>query len=223
MISWPAPRLVDWNKMVRIACLFVLAGLAIWAQDDAGVLPAFGTTVVSTSALQGKVYLLKPGTKRLPQFEKLNPVGSIYTTSLDVWPRNFREGFPGVTDRQEWFAIDYTGKFWIEQPGTYGFSMMSDDGSRLWIDDQMVINLDGEHPPAGASMSALFSRGAHRIRVAYFQGPGYGVALVLAVAAPHAPYKIFSTDDFLPPSGADTSVEGTITNIEQVGHPWVPK
>lgn len=207
--------------MVRIACLFALAGLAISAQDD--VQPAFGTTVVSTSALQGKIYLLKPGAKRLPQFEKLNPVGSIYTTSLNVWPRNFHDGFPGVTDRQEWFAIDYTGKFWIEQPGTYGFSMMSDDGSRLWIDDQLVINLDGEHPPAGASMNALFSRGAHRIRVAYFQGPGYGVALVLAVSAPHAPYKIFNTDDFLPPNDAATSVEGTITNIEQVGHPWIPK
>jgi hypothetical protein len=207
--------------MGRFACLFVLAVLGTLAQD--GVDPTFGTTVVSTSALQGKVYLIKPGTKRLPQFEKLNPVGSIYTTSLNVWPQFFREGFPGITDRPEWFAIDYTGKFWIEQAGTYRFSMLSDDGSRLWIDNQMVINLDGEHAASGASMTALFSRGAHRIRVSYYQGPGYAVALVLAVSPPHAPYKIFHTDDFLPPKDPATWVEGTITNIERLQHPWVPK
>ena len=167
--------------------------------------------------------LLKAGVKRLPQFEKLKPVGSIYTTSLNIWPQNFREGFPGVTDRQEWFAIDYTGKFWIEQAGTYRFSLLSDDGSRLWIDNEMVVNLDGEHPPSGATVTATLSRGSHRIRVAYYQGPGYGVALVLAVAPPKAPYKIFHTDDFLPPNDPALWVDGKMQVLERLKHPWVPE
>ena len=25
----------------------------------------------------------------------------------------FREGFPGITDRFEWFAIEYTGTFYV--------------------------------------------------------------------------------------------------------------
>jgi hypothetical protein len=207
--------------MGRFACFLALACLAAGAQEPAEV--TFGTTVASTSALQGRVYLLKPGTKRLPQFEKLKPVGSIYTTSLNIWPQHFQEGFPGVTAQPEWFAIDYTGKFWIEQPGTYRFSMLSDDGSQLWIDGQMVINLDGEHPPSGATMSALLSRGAHRMRVTYYQGPGYGVALVLAVAPPKSPYKMFHTDDFLPPKDPAEWVDGTIRNVERLKHPWVPE
>ena len=203
------------------ALLIAFTGLNLWAQQATEY--TFGTTVTSTSALQGRVYLVKPGVKELPKFEKLEPVGSIYTKSLNIWPQNFREGFPGVTDRREWFAIDYAAKIWCEDAGTYRFSMLSDDGSRMWIDDQMVINLDGEHPPSGASVSAWLSRGTHRIRVAYYQGPGYAVALVLAVATPNSPFKIFHTDDFLPPKDPSQWIEGTIKNIERLKHPWVPE
>src|SRR6185312_3257629 len=191
------------------------------AQDEAG--PVFGDTVVSTSALQGKVYPIKRGTKHLPKFEKLRPAGSIYTTSLNVRPRSFRDGFPGVTKRQEWFAIEYTGKFWIEQASTYRFGMLSDDGSRLWIDDEMIVDLDGLHPPLGAAASVVLSRGSHRMRVQYYQGPGYEVALVLAVATPDRPFKIFQTDDFLPPRDPAGWIEGTISNIDRPQQPWIPK
>lgn len=208
--------------MLRLAWLLAAAASAQTPAPDAPEY-TFGSTVVSTSALQGKVYPLKRGTQRLPNFEKLKPAGAIYATSLNIWPQNFREGFPGVTDREEWFAIDYTGKFWIDAPGTYRFSLLSDDGSRLWIDGQMVINLDGEHPPSGATVTATLTRGSHRIRVEYYQGPGYGVALVLAVAPPKSPYKIFHTDDFLPPNDPTQWTEGAISHIERLKHPWVPE
>ena len=147
-----AHRPVTRGIMRIFALLIAFTGLNLWAQQATEY--TFGTTVTSTSALQGKVYLVKPGVKELPKFEKLEPVGSIYTKSLNIWPQNFREGFPGVTERREWFAIDYVAKIWCEDAGTYRFSMLSDDGSRMWIDGQMVINLDGEHPPSGASVSA---------------------------------------------------------------------
>lgn len=74
----------------------------------------FGTTVVSTTGLQGRIHLLKQNANRLPaRMERMKPAGTIYTTSLNVWPQRFDDGFPGVTDRFEWFAIDYTGRFWI--------------------------------------------------------------------------------------------------------------
>src|SRR5262249_19768710 len=107
--------------------------------------PTFGVTVVDPYGLRGEVYLIKEGSQKLPNFRKLKPVGTIYTSSLNVPARDFREGFPGVTDRYEWFAIDYTGRFWIDKPGTYRFSLESDDGSRLYIDDPLLINNDGLH------------------------------------------------------------------------------
>ena len=91
----------------------------------------FGATVVDTSGLQGRVYHLKPGTRMLPNCGHMRPVGSVYTTPLNVWPQNFDEGFPGITDRFEWFAIEHTGRLWIENARHYGFSLLADDGARL--------------------------------------------------------------------------------------------
>lgn len=81
----------------------------------------FGVTVVDNTGLEGKIYLLKRNTQRLPNFKRMKPKGSIYATALNVPPRHFLDGFPGITDRFEWFAIDYTGRFWIERPGPYAF------------------------------------------------------------------------------------------------------
>ena len=64
-----------------------------------GSLPTFGITVVDSSGLRGQIYLIREGSQWLPNFKKLKPVGSIYTSSLNIPPRSFTEGFPGVTDR----------------------------------------------------------------------------------------------------------------------------
>ncbi len=91
----------------------------------------------------------------------MHPVGTIYTKSLAIWPRRFDEGFPGLTKRFEWFAIDYTGRIWIDKSGGYGFSLLSDDGARLTIDGQTVIDNDGLHPPETITASAMMTRGVH--------------------------------------------------------------
>jgi hypothetical protein len=91
--------------------------------------PTFGTTVYSNSGFTGQVYHVPPGTPNLPKFSKLESKGTIYTTSLNVPTRNFREGFPGVTQRWEWFAIDYTAKFWIDSTALYRFSLTADDAA----------------------------------------------------------------------------------------------
>jgi hypothetical protein len=136
----------------------------------------------------------------LPHFERLQSVGSIYTTKLNVPPRDFRTGFPGVTGRFEWFAIDYTTRFWIERPGKYSFMLLSDDGSAMYIDERRIIDNDCMHPPLSKSGSVRLEGGIHDMRVGYFQGPRYQVALVLFVKAPGEKWRIFDTDDFKPPA-----------------------
>ena len=179
-----------------LGCCSILAH----AQDS---LPTFGTTVVVPGGLCGEIYEIPVNTSRLPRFENLEPAGIIYTSSLNVSPRDFAAGFPGVTNRFEWFAIDYHGKFWIAKPGKYKFALMSDDGSNLYIDDVLVIDNDGQHPPERRAASALLSGGIHRMRVSYFQGPRFQVALVLAVAGPGQKWQIFSTEEFKPPTNPD--------------------
>lgn len=185
--------------MPPFARLAVLCGCcaAMAAAEDP--VYKFGTTVVIPSGLRGSIYRIRRNTARLPDFRRLKPAGAIYTDSLNVPPQDFRQGFPGVTKRFEWFAIDYTGRFWIEHPGAYNFALTADDGARLYIDDLLVVDNDGQHPPREATGDIELSGGVHRIRVSYFQGPRFHVALVLKVAPPGEPLRVFSTDEFKPP------------------------
>ncbi len=119
---------------MRPVCL--IAAFLSAARGQTPAIPAapittFGVTVVDSIGLRGDIYLLRPNTDALPKFQKLKPVGAVYTSSLNIPPRSFLEGFPGVTDRYEWFAIDYHGTFWIDEPGKYRFLLASDDGSKL--------------------------------------------------------------------------------------------
>jgi PA14 domain len=126
--------------VIRTVCV-LFAALAS-AQEPVA---KFGTTVVINSGFRGDIYSLHSDTKWLPDFRKMKPKGSIYTTSLNAPPQSFKKGFPGVTKRFEWFAIVYTGRIWIANPGAYRFVLTSDDGSKLWIDDRPAIDNDGIH------------------------------------------------------------------------------
>ncbi len=183
-----------WTLSVTV---FALA-LAAVGQDEAP-LARFGTTVVVPTGLQGRVYHIRHWTKTLPDFRKLRPVGVIYAPALDIPSQDFDRGFPGVTKRFEWFAIDYRGRFWVEKPGIYTFALLSDDGSKLYIDGEERIDNDGWHLPEEKRVEVELKPGIHRIRVSYFQGPKFQVALVLKVAGPGEQLRVFSTDEFKPP------------------------
>lgn len=173
----------------------------------------FGTTAVSSSGFQGHIYHLKEQTQTLPKLEKMKPAGTIYTNALNVWPQHFDEGFPGITERFEWFGIDYRSKLWIEKPGQYRFSLLSDDGAKLTIGKELIIDNDGNHGAGAVTGSALLTRGVHEIRVSYFQGPRFTVALVLAVAPPGEAWRILNTDEFKPPKNPEEWIAGKVEDI----------
>jgi PA14 domain len=188
-----------------IATAIVSVGLSQKPEEPESTTATFGTTVVIPAGLRGSVYLVPKDTTVLPDFEhdSLERVGEIWTNELNIPPRHWRAGFPGLTDRSEWFAIDYTGRFWIADPGRYTFALLSDDGSRLFLDDTPVIDNDCKHPPDLRFAAAKLEGGGHRIRVSYFQGPRDCLALVLAVAGPDRRWKIFDLREFKPPSNPD--------------------
>jgi hypothetical protein len=156
----------------------------------------FGTTVSTRGDLEGKIYFIPP-VQRLPNLSKLKPVGTIYAKTLNVPLTEFRDGFPGITDRFEWFAIEYTGTFYVTDPGKYNFRLRSDDGSKLFIDGKVVIDIDalGTFEAVG---SKKLTAGVHDLRVDYFQGPRYHLELIFEVQRPGAKhFQIFNTDDFV--------------------------
>ena len=78
----------------------------------------FGTTEKLPFNLVGNIYYLPKDTYSLPrEFDVNKSVGTVYTKELNILPRSFQAGFPGITDRFEWFAIDYHGFFFIQYEG----------------------------------------------------------------------------------------------------------
>ena len=94
----------------------------------------------------------------------------------------------GVTDavgllgieRTEHFGIVFDGLVHVEMSGIYEFILRSDDGSRLWIGSELVVDHDGLHGTSERSGMVALERGYHPIRVAYFQAGG-GASLEVRV------------------------------------------
>lgn len=121
--------------------------------------PAAGPRGVAYS-----VYLLPEGPVRLPDFSRLQPVASGVTheVSLD------RLKLP----REDSVAVVFEGFIDISAAGAYGFTLASDDGSKLYIDGRAVVDNDGDHGVVSASGQIELQPGRHPIRVEWFNGGG---------------------------------------------------
>ena len=158
----------------RACCLLLIAAAAVCAPQKERKVRKLALPL----SLKGEVYLIEPGTSQIPDFTGMKPATTVTRKKLNITPRDADEDLPGIRDRFEWYAIDFKGTCAIKKPGTYVFRLTSDDGSKLFLDDKLVIDNDGLHPPQTAEGEVTLDAGEHRIRVQYFQGPG-GLALVL--------------------------------------------
>src|SRR5690349_5738171 len=113
-----------------IATFTLLFGLlSSAAADEPAATGGLGSKDPGLYNLKGQIYFLPDGTDKMPPgIEKTKVEGVIYTESLDVSPRSFDAGFPGVTNRFEWFGIIYSGTFQIANAGAYQFHTLTDDG-----------------------------------------------------------------------------------------------
>ena len=164
---------------------------------------SFGSPLPLRDSMCGDVYSIPPVPEKnafLPDFWNLNPLGEVHPYSLNVGEELLNHGIPGIVNYGEWFGIDYYGKFWIAQPGKYGFQLYSDDGARLFIDDQQLINIDGDHLPISGKKDVVLAAGSHTLHLPYFQAQGVA-ALVLLVRTPgDKHYKVFDVRDFSAPT-----------------------
>jgi hypothetical protein len=180
---------------VFLALAALVPGVASPQQTGAG----FGSKDPGLFNLKGTIYFLPDTTEKMPdRIDALKAQGVIYTDRLDIPVRDFSEGFPGVTDRFEWFGLIYTGRFQVDKPGAYKWRLSSDDGSRLWIDGTEIIDNDGIHGTDSGEATITLDRGPHDIKVWYFQGPATEVSLQLFVGPPGGAERVFAMGDFAP-------------------------
>ncbi|MCB9427018.1 MAG: OmpA family protein [Flavobacteriales bacterium] len=185
------------NKALQL--LFLITAFIGYSQNE-DALNSFGKNNEDMNNFEGKIYYLPQSTSRLPDFSTLEPVGTIYTPEIDVKKQSFHKGFPGVTNRNEYFGIVYKAQFYIDENFKYCFSLGSDDGSKLFIDDQLIIDNDGTHSLKYERNCVDLKEGLHSIEVQYFQGPKYDVALTLRYKkfeeAMYRPFNLQSLSSF---------------------------
>ena len=61
----------------------------------------------------------------------------------------------------------------MPEDGHYIFATSSDDGSRVFINDKMIIDNDGIHGVTDKQGDAELKAGKHKIRIEFFEG-NYG-------------------------------------------------
>lgn len=74
-----------------------------------------------------------------------------------------------VAEKKDHFAIIYQGYLDIPADGVYTFSTYSDDGSRLYLHDQLVVDNDGSHSARLRKGLMPLKKGIHPIRIEYFE------------------------------------------------------
>lgn len=184
-----------YNFRMRFALAFALLFSALTLSAQQG--GSLGTKDPGLLSLKGTIYALAEDTEEMPaDLAKRKPLGVVYADKLDVPPRDFTTGFPGVTDRFEWFGVIYTGTFEVSKPGTYRWRLFSDDGSRLWIDGKEVIDNDAVQSFTEKEGEVTLAKGSHAIKLWYFQGPATELGLQLFVTPPGEKEKIFALKDF---------------------------
>lgn len=70
------------------------------------------------------------------------------------------------------FASRHTGMINISTAGNYTFYLASNEGSKLWLDGQLLINNDGLHAFLEKSATVNLTSGYHDLRVEFFENTG---------------------------------------------------
>lgn len=72
-------------------------------------------------------------------------------------------------DAEDHFAYEFRSWIKIPERGVYRFYTFSDDGSRLFVDDQVVVDNDGSHNSRRQDGKVALEAGYHELSILYFE------------------------------------------------------
>jgi len=117
------------------------------------------------------------GPSVLPNFNALRAYG--FDDLVDVnLPST--DGVFATSERADNLGAVFTGYVRVTQGGYYMLSLTSDDGSKMFIGDDLLISNDGTHGMRTVSGAIGLLPGNHRVRIEFFEGGG-GAGLVASI------------------------------------------
>ncbi|HEY2720585.1 MAG TPA: alpha-L-fucosidase [Chitinophagaceae bacterium] len=125
------------------------------------VIPAAAAAITSTSP--GLNYSVYEGEwSKLPDFASLNAKSTGVSNGIDISSKKGAEKY----------GFTFSGLINVPIDGIYNFYISSDDGSKLFIDDKLLIDNDGLHGLGEKNGEVPLAKGYHKIGISYFQATG---------------------------------------------------
>lgn len=138
--------------------------------------------------LRYKTYFVD-GIKLLPEFSTLEPVSE--GVALEISSEQIQ------LPRRNDIAVVLEGYLDVQKMGRYTFYLSSDDGSKLYINGNEIIDNDGDHGVITKSGSILLTEKRHHIRVEWFNAGG-GYWLEAFMEGPDLPRQIIPARMLIP-------------------------
>ncbi len=110
---------------------------------------------------------------KVPDFSKLKPAQYGACSGLDL----------SCKKRKEYYGFEFRGYVKVPKDGVYAFYVESDDGSKMYIGDELVVDNDGLHGLAEKRGLIALAAGLHPFRVCYFNKSG-GDGLTVSFQGP---------------------------------------
>ena len=139
----------------------------------------------TTPGIESDFYVLDTPSV-LPDFSTLEPYGGAVHERID-FPSTGGEF--AETGRSDDFGVVWNGWIDIPESGYWTLGTESDDGSRLYIGDEMVVDNDGLHGMQSRSGTIGLGAGRHRIRVEFFERGG-GAGCIVRAGGPGMDFDV---------------------------------
>jgi alpha-L-fucosidase len=145
---------------------------AVRAADFTKVVPRPASAPRDTA--QGLCFEYHEGDwSKLPDFESLAAVKEGFCENVSLVVRG----------RDEHFGLRFSGYVEVPATGLYTFFVDSDDGSRLFIGDELVVDNDGLHSAHEVGGEIALEAGLHPVTIDFFQRTG-GITLDVSYSGP---------------------------------------
>jgi len=145
------PRLFRKAGLIAVLLLSTMMGMAPMASAD------------STPAWRGEYY------------NNVNLTGSPVLVRDDASVSfDWGSGSPATGVNADQFSVRWTN-YVSFATGTYTFNVTTDDGARLWIDEQLLIDQWRDQPATTYSAAKYLTAGYHSLRVEYYENGGSAV------------------------------------------------
>ena len=167
--------------------------------DSAVVAATFLNSLVvgKGTGLTGRYWTMQPKTTNgTPTLVRLDPAVNF----------NWGTGSPAPSISVDLFTALWTGQVQPQFNETYTFYTTTDDGVRLWVNNQLIINQWIDQPPSEWNGSINLTAGQrYDIKMAYYENAG-GAEAILSWSSPSTAKAVVPTSQLYPTNDAPPTV-----------------